>query len=90
MAEVFIAEPFRRLAGGRERQSVAGATLMEVLLRLVEEYPPLREKLLNPDGRPRAHFLIYLDDRVVNREELESTEVQPDSQVRIFTVLAGG
>lgn len=90
MARVFIAEPFRRLVGGREWRTVEGSTLMEVLSRLAEEYPALRDKLLLPDGRPRAHFLIYLGDRVVRREDLEDTPVHQDSEVKIFTVLAGG
>ena len=90
MARVFIAEPFRRLAGGREWQTVAGSTLMEVLVRLTEEHPSLRDKLLNPEGAPRAHFLIYLNGRVVHREDLEATPVRQDSEIKIFTVLAGG
>jgi sulfur carrier protein ThiS len=90
MARVFIAEPFRRLAGGQEWRTVAGSTLMEILSRLAEENPPLRDKLLNPDGTPRAHFLIYLGDRVVRREDLKETPVQEDSRIKIFTVLAGG
>jgi hypothetical protein len=90
MARVFIAEPFRRLAGGREWRSVDGDTLMAVLVRLTEEHPPLRDKLLNSDRTPRAHFLIYLDGRVVRRELLADTPVHQDSEVKIFTVLAGG
>lgn len=90
MARVFIAEPFRRLAGGQEWRTVAGGTLLEVLTRLTEEHPPLRDKLFNPEGTPRAHFLIYLDDRVVRREDLGHTPVQQDSEIKIFTVLAGG
>ncbi|UCF97784.1 MAG: MoaD/ThiS family protein [Spirochaetaceae bacterium] len=90
MARVFIAEPFRRLAGGREWQDVAGSTLMEVLTRLTVENPGLRDKLLLPDGNPRAHFLIYLNDRVIRRENLKETPVQANSEVKIFTVLAGG
>jgi len=90
MARVFIAEPFRRLAGCEQWLSVPGGTLMEVLRRLVKAYPALRDKLLDPRGAPRAHFLVYLGDRVVRREDLEATPVQHDSQIKIFTVLAGG
>jgi sulfur carrier protein ThiS len=90
MAKVFIAEPFRRLAGGQEWRTIAGSTLMEVLRRLAEEHPALRDKLLDPKGSPRAHFLIYLNDRVVRREDLEDAPVERDSEVKIFTVLAGG
>jgi hypothetical protein len=90
MAKVFIAEPFRRLAGGQEWQTVAGTTLMEVLLRLTEEHPPLKDRLFNPNGTPRAHFLIYLGDRAMRREDLDDTPVEEDSQIKIFTVLAGG
>ena len=90
MAKVFIAEPFRRLTGGQEWQTVAGTTLMEVLRRLTGEYPPLREKLFDPSGNTRAHFLIYLDGRAVRREHLENTPVESDSEIKIFIVLAGG
>ena len=90
MARVFIAEPFRRLAGGQEWRTVPGGTLMEILSRLAEEHPPLRDKLLNPDGTPRAHFLLYLGDRVVRRDDLQDTPVREESEIKIFTVLAGG
>jgi hypothetical protein len=90
MARVFMAEPFRRLAGGEQWQTVPGDTLMEVIRRLVTEHPALRDKLLDPKGEPRAHFLVYLGDRVVRREDLEVTPVQHDSKIKIFTVLAGG
>jgi len=90
MARVFIAEPFRRLAGGREWQTVPGSTLKEVLRGLAEKHPQLREKLFLADGRPRAHFLVYLGDRVVRTADLADTPVHDDSEVKLFTVLAGG
>ena len=58
--------------------------------RKSDNYPSLRDKLLNPEGAPRAHFLIYLNGRVVHREDLEATPVRQDSEIKIFTVLAGG
>jgi sulfur carrier protein ThiS len=90
MAEVFIAEPFRRLTGGEKSRNVEGGTILEVLVRLGDQHPPVRDKLLNRDGTPRASFLIYLDDRVIPRKALETTRVDQDSRIKIFTVMGGG
>lgn len=90
MARVFVAEPFRRLAGAKEWQTVAGGTVMEILDHLVDEYPSLRDKLFTVEGVPRAHFLIYHNGTVLHREDLQDTPVQMDSEIKIYTILAGG
>jgi len=90
MARMFLAEPFRPLAGGQEWRDVADGTSMDILELLTEEHHPLRYKLINSDGTPRAHFLIYLGNRIVCRENLQNTTEQGDSETKISTVLAGG
>jgi molybdopterin converting factor small subunit len=62
----------------------------EALRKLLARYPELGARLLLAGGRFGAHFLVYLDGRVVRTEGLETQAVSESSELKIFPVLAGG
>jgi molybdopterin converting factor small subunit len=60
--EVRLPTVLRSHAGGSSAISVDGATIGEVLTRLVAEYPGMAGQVLTDDGALHKFVNIYVDD----------------------------
>ncbi|EQD57342.1 thiamine S protein, partial [mine drainage metagenome] len=57
--------PLRPLAGDRAELAVDGATVEEAAVRLAEDHPRLRARLLTTEGHLRPSVAIYRNDQDV-------------------------
>jgi len=62
MAKVKLAGVLVALAGGRSELEVEGGTVKEVLRSLAPVSQRLYERVMGPDGRPRADIYIAVND----------------------------
>lgn len=70
--------------------TLEGATVGEVLERLLERYPNLRRHLLDEEGRLRNFVNIYVNDEDIRYLQHEATPVAAGDQVTIVPSVAGG
>jgi molybdopterin converting factor small subunit len=75
----------RKLAGTKEL-SITGATLAEVLSRLVAQHPALDGVILK-DGQIRPHFVITISGQITT--DLTASVTEQDV-IAIFPPIAGG
>ncbi len=68
-----------------------GASIQDLLDRLIERCPPLGEKLLDPEGRLSRSVQVFVDGRgaLYLPDGLE-TKLHADQSVDIFPAVAGG
>ncbi len=90
MPHLTVTEAFRHAAGGAKEHQVPGNTAAAVLRAFLARYPELQARLLLSDGRFGAHFLVYVNGRVVKTDSLETEAVSESSEIKIYPVLAGG
>ena len=68
-----------------------GSSVEELLDRLIEQCPPLGEKLLDPDGRLSPSVQVFVDGRSsAHLPERLETKLRGDQSVDIFPAVAGG
>jgi molybdopterin synthase sulfur carrier subunit len=87
MAEVHIPAPLRTLTGGQAQVSVPGETLREVLERLDEAYPGLKNRLV--DGERMAPGLAVFVDGEVPVNGLRA-KLSPNTEIYFAPAIAGG
>ncbi len=85
MAQVMLRAPLSELCGGRAH-AIAGSTVLEVLVALEREHPPVAGWVLDEQGRIREHVNVF-----VNGTHGEArTPVDRDDRVHVLPAITGG
>ena len=88
--EVRLPTVLRTHAGGASVVQVDGATVGEVLAKLVAEYPGLAGQVVQADGSLHKFVNIYVDDDDVRYLDGVDTPVADGAEVSILPAVAGG
>ena len=88
--EVRLPTVLRTQAGGASVVTVDGATVGEVLAKLVAEYPGLSGQIVQADGSLHKFVNIYVNDDDVRYLDGVDTPVPDGSEVSILPAVAGG
>ena len=88
--EVRLPTVLRTHAGGASVVSIDGATIGEVLAKLVAEYPGLSGQVVQADGSLHKFVNIYVNDDDVRYLDGVDTPVPDGSEVSILPAVAGG
>ncbi len=89
-ATVRIPTPLRSFTDGLDEVSVTGATVGEVIDRLVERYPALRRHLFGEDGKLRNFVNAYLNEYDIRQLGGPDTPVDEGDSVTLVPSIAGG
>ena len=74
-----------------EIELAEGSSIQELLDRLIEQCPPLGEKLLDPEGKLSRSVQVYVDGRSASHlPDALQTPLRADQSVDIFPAIAGG
>lgn len=87
---VRIPTPLQRFTGGAESLTCQAATLPALLAELIERFPELKERLCEPDGRPRRFFNVYINDEDIRFLGGNTYQFAPTDEVLILPSIAGG
>lgn len=85
--DVRIPTPLRSYTGQAARVTADGATVAEVLADLDRQYPGIRFRVVDEQGRLRRHMKVFVNEDVVR--DL-STTLAPDDEVTLMQALSGG
>jgi molybdopterin synthase sulfur carrier subunit len=88
--EVRLPTVLRSHAGGASVVTVDGATIGEVLGKLVAEYPSMSGQVLQDDGSLHKFVNIYVNDDDVRYLNGLDTPVADGAEVSILPAVAGG
>jgi molybdopterin converting factor small subunit len=88
--EVRLPTVLRTHAGGASVVQVDGATVGEVLAKLVAEYPGLTGQVVQDDGTLHKFVNIYVNDDDVRYLSGVDTSVPDGAELSILPAVAGG
>jgi molybdopterin synthase sulfur carrier subunit len=88
--EVRLPTVLRTHAGGASVVQVDGATVGEVLAKLVAEYPALAGQVVQEDGTLHKFVNIYVNDDDVRYLDGVDTPVPAGAELSILPAVAGG
>ncbi len=91
---VRIPTPLRKITGGASEVEASlgadSATIGEVLARLDERYPGLRERLCDGTDQLRRFVNVYVNEEDVRFLSGLATIVKPGDEISIIPAIAGG
>ncbi len=87
---VRIPTPLRRFTGGSEEVVASGATVGAVVDEMERQFPGIKERLCDEEGRVRRFVNIYVNgDDIRFLNDLE-TPVKDGDELSIVPAIAGG
>jgi len=87
MATVMIPALLRKLSGGRDRVTVSGQNLREVIADLDRQFPGFSDELLQ-DGDVKPSIAVSIDGEVETGGVLD--KVREDSEIHFIPAIGGG
>ena len=90
MAKIIIPTPLRKFTGNQKDVQVKGATVIEAINDLINEYPEIGNNILNDDGSIRNFVRVFLGDEDIQALKNEETAIREDAVISIIPAIAGG
>jgi sulfur-carrier protein len=90
MATVRIPTPLRKLTGGNEEVTAAGATIGDIIKALEQQYPGIKERLCDDSGQVRRFVNIFQNDEDIRFLQNLDTPVKDSDEISIVPAIAGG
>jgi molybdopterin converting factor small subunit len=87
VTRVGVPSQLRGYTGGRAQVEAAGATLGALLDDLERQFPGMRFRVIDEQGRVRRHVILFVG---ADRCEDLATEVPDGADVMIVGALSGG
>lgn len=89
MVEVSFTENLQRHVACRPVR-VAEGTLAEVLDRVFEVYPALKDYVLTEQGELRKHVMLAIDQQLIQGALPARQRLNPGSRLHVMQALSGG
>lgn len=90
MATVRIPTPLRKLTNGLEEVQVSGANIAEVIAALETQYPGIKERICDDQGKVRRFVNIFANDEDIRFQQNLETLVKDADEISIVPAIAGG
>jgi len=88
--KVRIPTPLQKLAGGQGEVMVDAATVQQMIDTLEKNYPGMKERLCDEQGKIRRFVNVYLNEEDIRFLEKEATPIKPGDEISIVPAIAGG
>jgi len=88
--KVRIPTPLRKLTNGSDEVVAAGKNIAEIIEDLEKNYPGLKERICEGDGKLRRFVNIYLNDEDIRFKNNLETELKENDELSIIPAIAGG
>ena len=88
--KVRIPTPLRKLTNGQDEISAEGKTVKEVIDDMERQYPGIKERICEGDGKLRRFVNIYVNDEDIRFKNNMDTEIKTGAEVSIIPAIAGG
>ena len=90
MATVRIPTPLRKLTNGQEEVKASGGNVAAIITSLESQYPGLRERICDDQGKIRRFVNIFKNDEDIRFLQNLETPVADADELSIVPAIAGG
>lgn len=90
MPSVRIPTPLRKLSGDREEVSVQASNVSELIEKLEQECPGMKDRICDEKGEIRRFINLYVNNEDIRFLNGKDTELSENDTVSIIPAIAGG
>jgi molybdopterin synthase sulfur carrier subunit len=87
---VLIPTPMRGLTNDQEQVDAEGSTVQEVINNLQDQFPGLKERLCDDDGKLRRFVNVFVNGEDIRFEQGPDTSLKDGDELSIVPAVAGG
>ncbi len=87
---VLIPTPMRGLTNDQEQVDADGATVQEVIDHLQAQFPGLKERLCDDDGKLRRFVNVFVNGEDIRFQDGPQTSLKDGDELSIVPAVAGG
>lgn len=88
--KVRIPTPLQKLTQNRAEVDSNGSTISELVDDLERNYPGIKERIYDENGKVRRFINIYVNEEDVRFLQGDSTQIKDGDEVSIIPAIAGG
>ena len=89
-ATVLIPAPLRRFTNGEAKDQAIGETIEALIADLETNFPGIKERICEPDGRIRRFVNIFVNGTNIRSGDGALTSVKAGDEIGIVPAMAGG
>lgn len=90
MPSVRIPTPLRKLSGDRDEVSIEAGNISEMIEKLEQECPGMKERICDENGEVRRFINLYVNNEDIRFLNGKDTELKDSDTVSIIPAIAGG
>lgn len=75
---------------GEKEIELKGASILEVLINLINRYPNIKKQIFDGNNNLRRHINIFINDQNINDLGLLETPISENDIIRIIPSISGG
>lgn len=90
MPSVRIPTPLRKLSGDRDEISIDAGNISEMIEKLEQECPGMKERICDENGEVRRFINLYVNNEDIRFLNGKDTELKDSDTVSIIPAIAGG
>jgi molybdopterin synthase sulfur carrier subunit len=88
--KIRIPTPLQSMTEQNAEIQVSAATLGEALVALQSQYPAIKERLRDDNGKIRRFINLYVNDEDIRFLQNEETPIKDGDEISIVPAIAGG
>ena len=88
--QVRVPTPLRRFTGGAEEVNANGATVAALVNNLEKNYPGIKERICDEEGRVRRFVNIFVNGDDIRFLNQLTSKVKDGDDISIVPAIAGG
>ncbi|MEM4657997.1 MAG: MoaD/ThiS family protein [Candidatus Methanosuratincola sp.] len=90
MPSVRIPTPLRRLTRDKDEVSISASTISQLVDKLEEEFPGIKERICDENGNLRRFINLYVNNEDIRFMNGMDTPLKETDTVSIIPAIAGG
>ncbi len=90
MANIKIPTPLRKFTNGKSTVECDGKNISELITKMEREYPGIRDRLVDDEGKIRKFVNIYTNGQDIRFLENMNTKVGRNDEISIVPAVSGG
>ena len=88
--KVRIPTPLQKLTNGQAEVDSQGTSVTELLEQLNRQYPGLKERLCDEQGKLRRFVNIFVNEEDIRFLQMDQTPLKDGDEISIIPAIAGG
>lgn len=88
--KVRIPAPLQKITQNKQEVSLDAANIKELISALEKQFPGMKERLLDENGKIRRFINFYVNDEDIRFLEQDETLLTDGNEVSIIPAIAGG